>query len=119
MGSAAHRQDLPKRCGRAVREGRAFAAGEYSGHPAAALRQALVADGVDAPVNAMEATRTKPPVDRLATKTEPDQLSMANHAMLARGDRGHPGIRRAILLFVSHSEYKCRNGPNSPPLSSR
>src|SRR4051794_11300407 len=94
----------------------AGAAGEHGSHPASALRQALVADGIDALVDAMELAQPSAPVDRLTTETELNELSKGNDSVLPGGQRRDSAMDRVRLRFVSHGETKCRRGPNSPPL---
>src|SRR3954452_16648970 len=90
-------------------------AGEHGSHPASPLRQALVADGVDALVDAVELAQASAPVDRLTTETELNELSKGNDSVLPGGQHRDPAIDWIRLRFVSHGETKCRRGPNSPP----
>jgi len=58
----------------AVAEQRALAAGEHSREPAPLIRQPRVADGVDAAVDSVEATRLNPSGDGALRDTSRDQL---------------------------------------------
>ncbi|HEX6711762.1 MAG TPA: hypothetical protein VF066_00200 [Thermoleophilaceae bacterium] len=80
------------------------ASGENSGHPAAALRQTRVPDGVDALVDPMQPARPDAMVDRLTAETKRDELLILHDAVLPRGKHRNGRIHKPIPLLFSHSE---------------
>src|SRR3954471_7466464 len=115
MDLTARRQDAPERRSASVAQHGVVAAGEHSGHPAPALSQALVADGVHAAVDAMKAPCADATLNRRRAEADGDQLGMSDHAMLPRGNHRDPEIDGVRLLLRSHSDCKCRRTENSPP----
>ena len=93
----------------------ALTAGQDSGHPATALCQAFVADGVNAAVDPMQSTLPDAMVDRLTTEAKVQELRIPNDAVLPPGNRRDRKVGGVRLHLFSHSEYKCKSGPNPPP----
>jgi hypothetical protein len=99
-----HGQDLPKRGSGAAAQDGAIPARKHCRHPSTALRQALVADGVNASVDAMEPGGLHAALDRFGAEAERDQLRVADDAMLSRGNRRDPSVERVRLHFRSHTD---------------
>src|SRR5690349_7031265 len=110
------RQDLPERSRGPVADHRVGPRCQDRRHPATALSEPLVPDGVDAPVDLVQAARLDAPLDRLTTEAERVELRMGNDSVLTRSKRGDERIDTVSLHLSPHSESKCRLGPNSPPL---
>ena len=104
MDTAARWEEVVERGGGSVTQHGTVAAREHRGHPAAALRQARVADGVDASVNAVEATGVNAVVDRLATKAKGKELWIRNNSVLPPGQRRDQRVDRSSAYFFPHSE---------------
>ena len=74
-----------------------------------------MADGVDAPVDAMEAALSDAVVNRLTTEAQGPELFVTNDAVLSLGNGCDRKVARVRLHLFSHSENKCRSGSNPPP----
>jgi hypothetical protein len=104
--------ELPEDGGGGVAEDGAVAAGEDGGHEAAGEAQAPVSHGVDAVVDAVEATALQAPGDRALVKSRLVELRYREHTMLLRGDFSHRDI--GPVAFLSHIESKA-TGTRSLP----
>lgn len=83
------------------------ATGENRSHPATMWRKRWSTDGIDAPVNQVQATDEDPVFDRLGRKAEVKQLAARDHIVLLL--RQSPCFRRPRL--VSWGPHR---GPKSP-----
>ena len=75
-------------------------AAEESGPQAPSLREARVADGVDAAVQAQQPLAPDPPRDRSAIEAAGGQLRPGHHAVLPRGERRHRNVRVRVMTVV-------------------
>ena len=57
-------------------------------------------DGVDASVDEVEASAPDTAVDRLAARTEDDELPAADHPVLCAGELGDNAVRGALTSHI-------------------
>jgi hypothetical protein len=81
-------RDAPQRGRAQAREHRSLAGGENGGHPQALRFEAGMADGIDAAVDRMQASRLRPIRDRPAGKPELSELLRGHHSVLPRSEPG-------------------------------
>ncbi len=108
----AGRGELPEvRRARVTQDG-AVAAGEDRGEPAALLAQVGVADGVDAAIEAVKASRADPAGDPLWGEAGPEQLVDPDHSVLAGGDPSRDPV--GLVEFLADTANKSTSGPRAP-----
>ena len=78
---------------------RAFSESKDSTEEAAALRDLVVGDGVDAAVEGVEPPHAHAVLDRIAVDAEAVQLLQGDDPMLRRRKPGQPGIGRGCSTF--------------------
>jgi hypothetical protein len=79
---------------------RVFAEGENRGDPAAAVSQAAMADGVDAPVYPVQPTDRQSISDRSSAETELGELAPRDYTVLPGRDRRHLSVTWATLCTI-------------------
>jgi hypothetical protein len=100
-------QKLVERSGRAVRQGRARAAGEHGGHPQTlALQQLPGHQGVDGVVDAVEAARGGTLLDRPDTQAERGDLIQPEHNVLPHRHVNQGRLEKANSWFVFSSPLR-------------
>ena len=65
-----------------------------------------MANGVDAAVNGMQPPRLQPPLNRVFTQAECDELGTPNHAMLAPCELGDRPIHGVLRNLTAHNAVK-------------
>jgi hypothetical protein len=95
-----------------VAEQGAFAAREDSGHPAPALGQAVVADGVDPLVDHMERRRCDEAIDSPGGKAHLQQVAARDDPVLA-GSEGGDGSQ-SLLTVAEFAPNSVVNSPSNP-----
>jgi hypothetical protein len=95
-------------------EDRAVGAGEHCRHPSTSFAESGMAHGVDAPVNAVEATCGNPIADATRKNTGNEELMRRNHAMLRRRQACDRCILSRVVAFLRHIRRKATNARNSP-----
>ena len=97
---------------------------ENGGHAVPLDREALVADGMNATVDLMQAAGTYPYFDLASSESDPLQLRYGNYAVLPRSSARHPavplGLRRGAppwrYVREAHriggkGDFRCVHGP--------
>jgi hypothetical protein len=116
---AGRRADAPEGGGGVVAEHGARAGGEDGGHPASALREGSVADGVHAAVHDVESLAVHPPVDRAPSHAALEQLPAGHDPMLRACQVRNEGVDGSRLRFAIHVMVKCRVDRHRPILALR
>ena len=102
VGEAGWVEDFPVSSGGAVAEDGFWAAGEHRRHPSSLLAEAVMADGVDAAVDAMEALGLDATGHAAPANPGVCKLGEGDHPVLACGDlRDHP-VRVGAGAFCTH-----------------
>lgn len=97
------RQQVPERGGAPMTEYRSVAASEHSRKPDAFLAQSPVADGIDAAMDSMEATRLDAARNGALGDANRDQLGKQDSPVLAGRDARDLAIRVPGGAFWTHT----------------
>jgi hypothetical protein len=111
--------DAPQRGRGVVAEHRPGTRGEHGGHPASALREGSVADGVDAAVHDVEPSAMHPPVDCAPSHVALEQLPAGHDPVLRAGQLRDEGVDGSRLRFAIYVMVKCRVDRYRPILALR